>query len=68
MATRVEAEDTLPERLRGYDYYLQYQEDCNFPIYCRRRANNRQAQEEVALINGYVFTVNLYECVISTHE
>ena len=47
MAGRVTTENTVPELARGYLYYIRYEEGENFPIYCRKKAGDRRAKEEV---------------------
>ncbi|KAL6046344.1 Prolyl endopeptidase [Balamuthia mandrillaris] len=47
MASRVQPEDTIPEEMEGYLYYLRHVEGENFPIYCRRKVGS--SQEEVVL-------------------
>ncbi len=49
MADRVEPEDTVPEEIDGYLYYVRFVEDGQFPVYCRRKADSSNAPEEVIL-------------------
>jgi oligopeptidase B len=49
MADRVEPEDTVPEEIDGYLYYVRFVEDGQFPVYCRRKADSSNAPEEVTL-------------------
>ena len=50
MLSRIQQTDlSVPYRLRGYDYYTRTEEGRQYPIHCRRKADQASSAEEVLL-------------------
>lgn len=63
MADRVEPEDTVPEEIDGYLYYVRFVEDGQFPVYCRRKADSSNAPEEILVDQNKEAMNHPYICI-----